>query len=74
MRPILVDLMKNELQILEGISHPNIMRVYELLHDEKYYYIVSEYIQDGHLYDLVQKRPLSVKGALTESEVKLIVK
>ena len=66
--------MKNELQILEGTSHPNIMRVYELLHDDKFYYIVSEYIQDGQLYDLVNNRPKSVKGALTESEVKKIVK
>ena len=50
------------------------MRVYELLHDDKFYYIVSEYIQDGQLYDLVNNRPKSVKGALTESEVKKIVK
>ena len=43
-RPILKDLMLNELQILEDTSHPNITRIYELLHDDKFYFIVSEYV------------------------------
>ena len=48
--------MDNELQILEDTSHPNIMRVYELLHDEKFYFVVSEFIRYGELYDyIVQK-------------------
>lgn len=49
----MTELMQNELQILEETSHPNIMRVYELLHDEKFYFVVSEFIRYGELYDYI---------------------
>jgi len=50
---ILEELMENELLILEEISHPNIMRIYELLHDHKFYYVISEYIRYGELSDFI---------------------
>ena len=50
---ILKDLMKSELQILEDTSHPNIMKIYELLQDEKFYFIVSEFIRYGELYEFI---------------------
>lgn len=56
---ILIELMKNELQILEGTSHPNIMRVYELLHDDKFYFIISEFVKHGELYDYILTRSKS---------------
>ena len=49
---ILNKLIENEFKIFEGTSHPNIMRVFELLNDEKYYYVVSEFIEYGELFDL----------------------
>jgi calcium-dependent protein kinase len=48
--------MKNELTILEDTSHPNIMRIYELLQDDKFYFIVSEFIRYGELYDFIIQR------------------
>ena len=48
--------MQNELQILEESSHPNIMRIYELLHDDQFFFIVSEYIKHGELYDFIVNR------------------
>jgi len=62
-------LMDNELQVLEGTAHPNIMRIYELLNDDKFYFIVSEYIRHGELYDFIVKR-----GSINEKEVVLIAK
>ena len=62
--------MQNELGILETTSHPNIMRIYELLHDDKFIFIVSQYIKHGELYDYIVDRASSPQGALTESEVK----
>jgi len=46
-------LMQGELQIIENTSHPYIMRVYELLEDDNNYYIASEYLKYGELYDYV---------------------
>ena len=50
------------------------MRVYELLHDDKFYFIISEFIKHGELYDFILQRSKSPKGALTEKEVKIVVK
>ena len=61
--------MKNELKVLEETSHPNVMRIYELLNDEKFYFVVSELIRHGELYDFVVKR-----GGITEKDVKIIIK
>ena len=64
---ILQELMKNELTVLEETSHPSIMRIYELLEDDKFFFIVSEFIRYGELYDFIVDRTNSVKsGALTE--------
>jgi serine/threonine protein kinase len=50
------------------------MRIYELLHDDKFIFIVSEYVRNGELYDFIVKRSNSVEGALTEREVKILAK
>ena len=52
----LKELMIQELEILEDVSHPNIMRIYELLHDDKSYYIVSEFLKYGELYEYINAR------------------
>ena len=67
-------LMENELQILEDISHPNIVRIFELLHDENNYYIVSELMRHGELFELANKRENSEEGGLTEDEIHTITK
>jgi len=49
------ELLKNEIRILNDIAHGNILEIYELLHDAHSYYIVSEYIEGGQLFDYIQK-------------------
>ena len=43
----------NEVDILKTLDHPNILKIFEYFEDERYYYIVMEYCQDGDLYDLL---------------------
>lgn len=71
---ILKDLMVSELTVLEDVCHPHIMRIYELLHDEKFYYIVSEFLKYGELYEYIVARSKSEQGPLTENDVRLITK
>ena len=52
--------MENELTVLQKISHPNIMRVFELMEDDTNYYIVTEFIAGGNLKD--KQMPLSEKS------------
>ena len=42
--------MQNELMILSNNSHPNIIRIVDLLEDNKKYYVVSELMQGGELF------------------------
>ena len=48
------ELNKNELQILEDTVHPHITRVFELLEDQRCYYIVMELIAGGNLFDKIK--------------------
>ena len=41
--------MINELIILEKLSHQNIIKTYEILHDISNFYIVQELIETGDL-------------------------
>ena len=66
--------MDSELLVLEEVTHPGIVRVFELLHDNKFYFIITEYITQGDLYQLIIKRCQSKEGPLNEQDVKKIVK
>ena len=55
LHPIMVELMNNELKVLEETTHPHIMRIFELLEDDRFYYIVSELVNGGELYDRILK-------------------
>lgn len=50
---VLKNLMESELAVLGKVSHPNILTVHELLHDDKFYFIVSEFVKHGELYDFI---------------------
>jgi len=61
--------MENELEILEDISHPNIVRIFELLEDNNNYYIVSELMNHGELFDFANN-----KDEFSEDEVLIMTK
>jgi serine/threonine protein kinase len=48
--------MINELEVLAKANHPNIMHVFEILHDKKFYFIVSEFIRYGELFNYIVER------------------
>ena len=47
--------MKQELDTLHKCSHPHIMQVTELMEDANFYYIASEYLEGGELFDKLQE-------------------
>ncbi len=44
---------KDEFEVLESTHHPHITRVFELLEDEKNYYIVAELVTGGNLLQYI---------------------
>jgi len=52
---IYVDLLQNELSILGEKSHPNIIRIIDLMEDRENYYVVSELVKGGELFKRLTK-------------------
>ena len=46
---------KHELEIVEEISHPHIVRIYELMEDDENYYIIMELMKGGDLWSKIVK-------------------
>ena len=50
-----LDAIEEECRILVRLDHPNIVKYYESYVDNKYMYIVMEYIGGGELFELIAK-------------------
>ena len=48
--------MLNEINTLRELDHPNIVKIFEYFEDEKRFYIVTEHIQGGELFDEIIAR------------------
>ena len=43
------ELIENEIEVLKNINHPNIIKLYEVYHDNSNYYLINEYCSEGEL-------------------------
>ena len=48
-------LMEQELEIIKEVDHPHIVKHYELLEDQVNFYIISELVSQGELYDYIME-------------------
>lgn len=56
--------LKTEVQILQGIDHPNVVKMVEVFDEEEFLYIVLELMTGGELFDrIVEKESYSEKEA-----------
>ena len=44
---------KTEIESLKKLDHPNILKLYEVFQDADYFYVVTEKINGGELFDLI---------------------
>jgi calcium-dependent protein kinase len=57
-----------EFQILKECDHPNLLKVYECLEDDLNFYLVSDIVKGGELYDELDRC-----GNLTEADTQIIM-
>ena len=50
---------KNEIDILKKLSHPNIVRIYEFYESENYFYLINELCNGGELFNFINKSTLN---------------
>ena len=60
------DRVMKEMKFLKTLSHPNIIKVFEILENEKYFFIVMEYAGGGELFHYICR-----KKRLNENEASL---
>uniref|UniRef100_A0A914YBA2 non-specific serine/threonine protein kinase n=1 Tax=Panagrolaimus superbus TaxID=310955 RepID=A0A914YBA2_9BILA len=54
-----------EIQILQRINHPYIVKLYEVIRTDRYWYIITEYVGGGELFEM-----LTEKGKQPEIEAR----
>jgi len=53
-----------EVQLLTSLDHPHILKMYEMYEDKNKYYIISEYLEGGELFErIIQNDRFSEKDA-----------
>ena len=56
-----LELVRTEIEILKICQHPNIIHLYEVFENEKYFYIIMEYCGGGDLFSYLEKRHFHIK-------------
>jgi calcium/calmodulin-dependent protein kinase I len=56
--------LKDEIAVLQELKHPNIIRLYDVFEEREHYYLVTEQMNGGELFDrIVQKSYYNEKEA-----------
>ena len=64
-----LDMVRMEVAILFAMDHPNIVRLFEVYEEKKYFHLVTEYCEGGELFD-----HLAAKGVYRESEAAALMR
>jgi len=51
-----ISMFESEIELLKSLDHPNIVKVYEYYEDDHYFYIITDYVDGGELFDEIIKR------------------
>ncbi|SBS80526.1 calcium-dependent protein kinase 1, putative [Plasmodium ovale] len=46
----------NEISLLKSLDHPNIIKLYDIFEDKKYFYLVTEFYEGGELFEQIINR------------------
>lgn len=72
--PYLKEYIQNEISILNGIKHPNIVKLYDVKKTPKYMYLIMEYCNGGSLYKNLSEYIEKKEKPFTEDIVKFLMK
>lgn len=59
---------EEEIEIIKKLDHPNIFEIYEFYDDEESFYLITEYLEGGELFDFITST-----GELNENLVFIII-
>lgn len=68
-----IDSLRREIQILQAVDHPNIIKLYDIYEDDKYLHLVMELCEGGELFDRIIAKTQSAEGHYSEVECAKLV-
>ena len=63
------DNIRNEIESLKNLEHPNIIKIYEFYEDAESYYIITDICSGGELFHEIQRR-----GRFSEADAAVLMK
>jgi len=63
MKPLMIKRLKMEIEIMKTLKHKHIVKLYDVIYDEYYAYLIMEYSHCGDLANYLKGRPLKEKFA-----------
>jgi serine/threonine protein kinase len=55
--------LKTELEILQKVDHPNLLKLHEVYRDEHHFHLVTEHCPGGELFSFIER-----KGSLHDQD------
>ena len=50
-----IEQINREIKILKTLNHPNLIKLFQIIEDNSHYYIITEYVNGGELFNLIVK-------------------
>ena len=55
MDKLAIENLMNEIRVLGKMDHPNIVKIFEFYQDKAFFYIITEFLEGGELFDKITK-------------------
>lgn len=68
-----LDMMRQEVSVMEKMSHPNIMSLFEVIETLDKFYCVMEYVEGGSLQDYIARKTKNGKSTIAEDSARFFV-
>jgi len=65
--------LKREIEIMQAVDHPNILKLYEVFEDEKYLHLITQLCTGGELFDRIIAKTNSEEGHYSERDAANLV-
>ena len=65
---------KEGIEVLKDINHPNILKLLDIKEDPEYYFLIYEYCNGGNLYDFFENHKQETGQPLSEGIIQYIMK
>jgi len=63
-----LDMLRNEIEVMKMLDHPNIVRLYETYSEKEKLHLVMEHCEGGDLFDFLMKTSIEEGGSKTWSD------